>query len=63
VNPRLPVSVEDAALIRAALQAKVEADANLRAVVRDVCSRSSVREVASVAELSTNTVTRWKRGD
>lgn len=47
--------------IRAALAARAAADAEVKAAVIE--SSGSVRELARLTGLSTNTISRWKRGD
>ena len=67
MNPRGTVSPEDAEHIRAAKARLDEARAELDkqhavfvAVIRDVTTRSSIRETATTAGLSTRTVRLWK---
>ena len=67
MNPRGTVSPEDAEHIRAAKAELDAADAEREkkhaafvAVVRDVTTRSSIRETATTAGLSTRTVRLWK---
>lgn len=68
MNLRVPVSADDEDAIRRA-RAEMEAreaefrrgEAAFRRVVVDVATRSSDRETAKVAHVSTNTLTRWKR--
>jgi hypothetical protein len=61
VNPRGIVSAEDHERIRAARAARDAAEANYRAVVVDVTTRSSIRETAKSAAVSPDTIVRWKR--
>jgi hypothetical protein len=63
VNPRGIVSAEDAEHIRAARVARDTAEAQFRATVLDVTTRSSVRETAKAAHVSPDTIVRWKRTD
>lgn len=63
VTERRPVSDEDKRRLREARAQLDAAEAAWKATVLDVESRSSVREVAAETGLSTNTVSRWKRGD
>lgn len=53
---------EDQARITAALQAQRESDAEVRAaVLAAVDHGASVRELAAFTQLSTNTISAWKR--
>lgn len=57
------VTPEDQAAIRAALDAQRAADQAVKTAILNAASRSSVRAVAEFSELSTNTISRWKRGE
>ena len=60
--PKRPISEDDQARIRAALDAKRAADDELLAAVLDAASNgASVRELAAFTGMSTNTVSNWKR--
>ena len=63
MNPRGIVSVEDLEALEAARTLKRAADENWRNTVLAVAERSSVREAAKAAEVSPDTISRWKRGD
>ena len=55
---------EQTTRLRAAQRALEEAEDELRDVVRDLLNEGvSIRELAAAAEISTNTVQRWKRGE
>lgn len=61
-SPRGTVRPEDAERILAALAARQDSEAELRAaVLASVANKGSVRELAALTGLSTNTVSRWKR--
>ncbi|QHF19830.1 hypothetical protein GTU71_02455 [Rathayibacter sp. VKM Ac-2762] len=50
--------------LRAAQRCLDEAQADLRDVARDLLDEgASIRELAAAAEVSTNTVQKWKRGE
>ncbi|PPG61064.1 hypothetical protein [Rathayibacter sp. AY1C5] len=50
--------------LRAAQCSLEDAEAELRDVVRDLLNEgASIRELAAAAEISTNTVQKWKRGE
>ena len=50
--------------IRSALDAREKSDAELHAaVLAAVAHGASVREIAAFTGLSTNTISRWKRGE
>jgi len=59
-NPKRVLSPDDEKLIREALDARDQADENLRNMIVDVSSRSSVRVLAEFTGMSTNTISRWK---
>lgn len=55
---------EQTTRLRAAQRSLEDAEAELRDVVRDLLNEgASIRELAAAAEISTNTVQRWKRGE
>ncbi|WP_132438000.1 MULTISPECIES: hypothetical protein [unclassified Rathayibacter] len=55
---------EQTTRLRAAQRSLEDAEAELREVVRDLLNEgASIRELAAAAEISTNTVQRWKRGE
>jgi transposase-like protein len=55
---------EQTTRLRAAERSLEDAQAELRDVVRDLLNEgASIRELAAAAEISTNTVQRWKRGE
>ena len=55
---------EQTTRLRAAQRSLEDAEAELRYVVRDLLNEgASIRELAAAAEISTNTVQRWKRGE
>lgn len=60
-----PPSAADTAALLAAGERRRLADAELKRIVLDVLDRNagSVRDIATHAGISTNTVSRWKRGD
>jgi DNA-directed RNA polymerase specialized sigma24 family protein len=61
-QPRGAISPADQTRLRAALEAKVNADTEIRAAVLEAVEHgASVRELAAFTGLSTNTVSRWKR--
>ena len=50
--------------LRAALASREASDAEMRAAVLAAAAHgSSVREIAAFTGLSTNTISRWKRGE
>jgi transposase-like protein len=59
------LSPQDSELLGTAAEERDRAQAELRRAVIDVLARQagSVREIAAATGLSTNTVSRWKRGD
>lgn len=61
VNPRRTVTQQDADRIAQARAAKDAAEANWRAVILDVTTRSSIRETAKEAGISPDTITQWKK--
>lgn len=61
MRPRGTVSAQDAEAIRQARMKLEAAEAEFRNVVLDVTTRSSVRETAKAAGLSSNTVQRWRQ--
>lgn len=61
-QPRGAVPAEQARRLERAGKARTKADTELRAAVADaLAAGGSVREVAALAGISTNTVARWKR--
>jgi DNA-binding MurR/RpiR family transcriptional regulator len=63
VNPRGIVSDEDRRRISAARDQAQTAEAEYRAIVVDVTTRSSIRETAKAAGVSPDTIVRWRRGN
>lgn len=58
------ISDDDQARIRAALEGRDAAEQELRAAVLAAVKRgASVRELGAFTGLSTNTISRWKRGE
>lgn len=56
------IQPEDQKRLRKALNARSDADAEMRAAVLEAAAHgASVRELAAFTGLSTNTVSRWKR--
>lgn len=62
MNPRGIVSAEDLEAIQTARARRDAAERDFRQTVVDVTTRSSVRETAKAAEVSPDTISRWKRG-
>lgn len=61
-NPKGLIQPDDADRITAALTARDESYAELRAAVLDAAAHgAAVRELAEFTGMSTNTITRWKR--
>lgn len=62
-QPRGAISPADQSRIRNAMEAKAFADEEMRGAVLVAASNgASVRELAAFTGLSTNTISRWKRG-
>ena len=61
MNRRGIVSAEDHEAIRNARVHRDQAEREFRAIVLEVTTRSSVRETAKAAEVSPDTISRWKR--
>jgi DNA-directed RNA polymerase specialized sigma24 family protein len=58
------IQPEDQKRLRKALESKAQADVDMRAAVLEAVEHgASVRELAAFTGLSTNTVSRWKRGE
>lgn len=58
------LTAEQSTRLRGAQAAASDAQAELEEVVRDLLKEgASIRELAAAAEISTNTVQRWKRGE
>jgi hypothetical protein len=62
--PRGTIAPLDQTRIRKAMEAKASADEEMRDAVLVAAARgASVRELAAFTGLSTNTISRWKRGE
>jgi len=59
-NPKRVLSPDDEKLVREALDARDQAEENLRNTIVEVSARSSVRVLAEFTGMSTNTISRWK---
>ncbi|AZZ52622.1 hypothetical protein [Rathayibacter festucae] len=58
------LSDEQTTRLRAAQRSLEDAEAELHDVVRDLLNEgASIRELAAAAEISTNTVQKWKRSE
>lgn len=58
------IQPDDQKRLRKALESKAEADVEIRSAVLEAVEHgASVRELAAFTGLSTNTVSRWKRGE
>lgn len=63
-SPKGEIPPEDQGRLRAVLDARASADKAVKdAVLSAVDHGASVRELASFTGLSTNTISRWKRGE
>ncbi|WP_157534377.1 hypothetical protein [Microbacterium sp. Leaf320] len=59
-NPKRVLNRHDELAILKAMDARDEADENLRNTIVEVSARSSVRVLADFTGMSTNTISRWK---
>jgi len=62
--PRGTINPDDQKRLKQAMRAKNAAEVEVRAAVLEAAEHgASVRELAAFTGLSTNTVSRWKRGE